>query len=164
MKDGTAVFATARSNIATLHTTTLTTLIDELLAARAAASRRRGAGNVQIGVTPSLWAIAPEFEGTAIKALASVGATMVSDVNPLAGKLTTIVEPRLSDPARSYLIAPPATMEVAVRVGLAGAGGPMTESRWGFEKDAVEFKIRNDLGFGWLDWRSWTRLDHEAGT
>ena len=86
MKDGTTVFAVARSNIATLHTDDLTVMIDELLAARAAASRRRGAGNVQIGVTPSLWAIAPEFEGTAIKALASVGATMVSDVESARGQ------------------------------------------------------------------------------
>jgi hypothetical protein len=41
-----------------------------------------------------------------------------------------------------------------------GAPGPATESRWGFEVDAVQFKIRLDIGFGWVEWRSWTRLDH----
>jgi hypothetical protein len=41
-----------------------------------------------------------------------------------------------------------------------GAPGPATELRWGFEVDAVQFKIRLDIGFGWVEWRSWTRLDH----
>jgi hypothetical protein len=36
----------------------------------------------------------------------------------------------------------------------------MTESRWGFEVDAVQFKIRLDLALGFVEWRSWTRLDH----
>jgi hypothetical protein len=164
MKDGAGVFAASRGDIVSLNTAGITEVIDGVLDVRAAASRRKGAGDVQIGVVPTIWLITPEFEKTAIKALATIAATTVADVNPLAGKLTIVSEPRLSDPERSYLIAPPASMEGAIRVSLAGAGGPMTESRWGFEVDSVQFKIRLDLGFGWLEWRSWTRLDHEASS
>ncbi|KCZ99335.1 hypothetical protein HPO_05347 [Hyphomonas polymorpha PS728] len=42
------------------------------------------------------------------------------------------------------------------------APGPMTESRWGFEVDALQFKIRHDLGHAFVEWRGWTRLDHAA--
>ena len=75
-----------------------------------------------------------------------------------------IAEPRLTDPDVSYLIAPPSNMEGAVRVSLAGSPGPQVEARWGFEQDAWQGKIRLDMGLGWLEWRSWTRLDHAVAT
>lgn len=92
--------------------------------------------------------------------MATINPNASADVNPLAGKLEVVVEPRLTVATKSYLVCAPATLEGAVRVSLSGAPGPTTESRWGFEVDAVQFKIRLDVGFGWLDWKSWTRLDH----
>ena len=165
MSDTAPVFSAApagRGNVLTLINTDVATIIDSVLAARAAAARRVGAGNVMIGVTPTIWIVAPEFEPDAIRALAQVAAAEVANVNPLAGRLSIISEPRLTDEDTSYLVAPPASMDGAVRVSLAGAPGPQTESRWGFEVDAVQFKIRLDFGLGWLEWRSWTRLDHGA--
>lgn len=166
MADGSPVFSTStdgegtRSDVASLDTTSVDTVVAGVLAARASAARRKGAGNVMIGVTPSIWLTPPEFEPNAIRALATVSATEVADVNPLAGRLQIVSEPRLTSTTTSYLVAPPSQMDGAVRVSLAGAPGPQTESRWGFEVDAVQFKIRLDTGFGWVEWRSWTRLDH----
>ena len=117
-----------------------------------------------IGVMPSIWIVAPEFEPTAIRALAQVAAVEVANVNPLAGRLQIMSEPRLDDEDTSYLVAPPAAMDGAVRVSLSGAPGPTTECRWGFEVDAVQFKIRLDFGLGWIEWRRWTRLDHAPVT
>lgn len=162
MKDGTAVFDATRENIETLDTKDLSTVINSALAARAKMPKRKGAGNVMIGATPRFWLVSTGFEPTGIRALASVSATAAGDVNPLAGRLELIAEPRLADDDVSYLVAAPGSFDGAVEARLAGAPGPVTESRWGFDTDAYEVKIRLDLGFGWLDWRSWTRLDHEA--
>lgn len=161
MSDGKAVFHADRGNIETITISGGPIgIVEDMLAARAKMPRRKGAGDVAIGVLPSLWLVSPEFEPTALKAVAQVQASAIADVNPLAGKLQVVAEPRLSAAARSYLVAAPATMDGMVKVGLEGAGGPMTESRWGFEVDALQFKIRLDLGFGWVEWRSWTRMDH----
>ena len=167
MADQAPVFSAApagRGNVLPLDVGDIGTIINVVLDARATAAKRKGAGDVMIGVAPSVWVVPSDFEGDAIRSLATVAATQVADVNPLAGRLQVIAEPRLADPDTSYLVAPPTVMDGAVRVSLAGAPGPQTESRWGFEVDAVQFKIRLDFGLGFLDWRSWTRMGHEAGT
>jgi hypothetical protein len=164
MKDGNPVFHTSHGNIKPLDTTDVGTVIDGVLAARASASKRQGAGSVMIGVAPTIWVVEPTFEPTAIRALAQVAAVEAANVNPLAGRLQVLAEPRLADPDVSYLVAPPSAMDGAVRISLSGQPGPTTESRWGFEIDAAQFKIRLDFGLGWLEWRSWTRLDHAPMT
>lgn len=160
MRDTNPVFHATRGNIAPLDDTDVGTVIESVLAARAAMSKRKGAGDVMIGQLPRFWMVPVEFEGTAIRALATINAAESAAVNPLAGKLEVIPEPRLASASTSYLACAPASFDGLVQVGLDGAPGPMTESRWGFEIDAIQFKIRLDVAFGWVEWRSWTRLDH----
>lgn len=160
MKDGNPFFFAGRGNIADLDTTSVETVITDVLTARAKMPQRKGAGDVMIGASPSLWVVHPDFEPTAIRALASIAATEAGKTNPLSGKLQLVVEPRLTDPDHSYLAATPAALDGFVQVGLSGQPGPVTESRWGFNVDALEMKIRLDVGFGAVEWRSWTRLDH----
>lgn len=162
MRDGTAVFHATRNNIAALNTTSLDTIVTSLMTARAAMSKRKGRGNVIVGVFPAYWIVAPEFEETALKAVATVQASAIADVNPLAGKLQVVVEPRLTDIDVSWLSANPSQIDGLVKATLEGQPGPMTESRWGFEVDALQFKIRHDLGHAFVEWRGWTRLDHAA--
>ena len=164
MTDTNPVFFAARGNIASLDTTDITTVIDGVLAERSKMAKRKGSGDVMIGATPRYWLVPSDFEPTAIRALATIAAFQAENVNPLSGKLELIMEPRLEDADTSYLVASPAAMEGAVQASLAGQPGPFTDSRWGWEKDAVEFKVREDLGFGWPEWRSWTRLDHAPAT
>lgn len=163
MRDTNPVFHATRGNIATLDITSLDTIIETALAARAAAAKRKGAGDVLIGQTPTFWLVPSEFEGTAIRAVARITATTAGAVNPLAGLLQIVAEPRLASTTTSYLVCAPATMDGVVQVGLEGQG-PYSESRWGWDRDALEVKIRLDLGHGWTEWRSWTRLDHEVVT
>jgi hypothetical protein len=163
LRDTHPVFYSGRANIQPIDTTSLDTVIEHALAARALASKRKGAGDVIIGVAPRFWIVPGEFEPIAIRAAAQIAAVEAANVNPLGGRLDVLAEPRLADPAKSYLVAPPALLDGMVRVNLTGAPGPMTESRWGFEVDAVQFKIRLDIGFAFVEWRSWTRLDHSAG-
>jgi hypothetical protein len=162
MRDGHPVFYASRGNIATLDITSLEMIIMSALDARAAASKRKGAGDVMIGQAPTIWLVPPEFEGTALRAVANVAAVEAANVNPLAGRLVS--EPRLTSTTKSYLACVPAAFDGLVQVSMDGAPGPYTESRWGFEVDALQLKIRTDLGFGFVEWRSWTRLDHTAVT
>ena len=172
MADGKAVFHASRGNIATFEHAggaydleTMNQKAKELLVIRSAMSRRKGKGNVIIGVYPTHWLVAPEFEPDAIRMLASTSPSSVAEVNPLAGKLEIVAEPRLSETNQSWFVAAPAKMDGATRVMLRGNEAPFTDSRQNFDTDAIDFKIRQDFGLGWLEWRSWTRLDHtEAGS
>ena len=131
---------------------------------RAEMAQRKGRGDVIIGAYPKFWIVHPKYEGRAIQALASVQASSVADVNPVAGRLTIISDPRFTSETTSWLAADPTVMEGPVRVFMDGAEQPFTDSEVGFEIDGVKFKIRFDHGLGWLEWRSWTRLDHVIPT
>lgn len=162
MSDNVAVFHASRGNIET-STQTEATLVSSLMGFRSKMAKRKGKGDVMVGTYPTHWMVHSEYETTALRLLASIQASAVADVNPLAGKLKVVVEPRLTNPAKSWLAAEPAKMDGAVRVFLQGQEAPFTDSRINFETDAVQFKIRHPFGLSWLEWRSWTRLDHAAG-
>ncbi|MCH4541522.1 Mu-like prophage major head subunit gpT family protein [Ochrobactrum sp. A-1] len=161
MKDGQTVFHTSRGNIVDFTLDGLTE-VKQIMGARSAMAKRKGVGDVMIGVYPTHWLVHSDFEETALRLLASIQASAIADVNPLAGKLQVVVEPRLTDPDASWLVAAPSKMDGAVRVYLQGQEAPFTDSRIDFNTDAVQFKIRHPFGLGWLEWRSWTRLDHKA--
>lgn len=162
MKDGQPVFHASRGNIETFTLDPPLT-ISQIMGFRSNMAKRKGVGNVMIGTYPTHWMVHSEFEETALRIVAAVQASAIADVNPLAGKLQVVVEPRLTDPDVSWLAAAPAKMDGAVRVYLQGQEAPFTDSRINFDTDAVQFKIRHPFGLGWLEWRSWTRLDHAPG-
>ena len=59
-------------------------------------AKAQGAGNVMIGVIPTRVGGAGEFERQRVRALATIAATEVANVNPLAGRLQVDQpEPRL---------------------------------------------------------------------
>ena len=69
----------------------------------------------------------------------------IDDVNPFA-QLPLIVEPRLTDAKRWYVVADPAQIDGLEYAYLAGAPGPQVESQRGFGVDGVEIKVRLDFG------------------
>lgn len=162
MSDGNRVFHASRGNIVDLSMTE-TAIVPTLMSTRSAMAKRKGRGDVMIGAYPTHWLIHSDFEEVATRMLSAVQASAIADVNPIAGKLQLIVEPRLSDPDVSWLVAEPSRMDGATKVSLIGNEAPFTDSRQRFETDAIEFKIRQDFGLGWLEWRSWTRFDHVSG-
>jgi hypothetical protein len=165
MADNKNVFSTgagAHGNIETLHTYNQNVTAQELMKLRGKAARRKGAGDVIIGVPPSIWLVHPDDEGYALQTLASINASELANVNPAAGRFKIISEPRLTAAGKSWILADPAKMRGAVQVVLEGQEAPYTESQAGFEIDGTKFKIRLDFGLSWLEWRSWTRLDHDS--
>jgi hypothetical protein len=151
MSDETPLFDSDHGNVsatgAAPDDTTLT-------AARLAMRKQTGPGGGLISVTPAYVLIPPDMETATEKVLTAIQATSISDVNPFA-RLTLIVEPRLADAKRWYVVADPAQIDGLEYAYLAGAPGPQTESRAGFEVDGVQVKVRLDYGAGFVDWRGW---------
>lgn len=79
-----------------------------------------------------------------------------SNVNPFAGALTKICEPRLDAASTTawYLFADPATgVDVVELLYLDGATGPQIMTNLGFDVNGVEVKALLDVAAKAIDWR-----------
>ena len=98
--------------------------------------------------------VPPALETSTEKLLTTIRPMTVDDANRFS-TLKLIVEPRLTDPVRWYVVANPATADGLEYCYLSGSPGPQIETRTGFTTDGIEFKIRLDYGGGFVDYRSW---------
>jgi hypothetical protein len=153
MSDGHNLFDTsnhgnAAGSGAALSQTTLS-------AARLAMRKQTGLSGKPINVRPAYLLVPPDLETTAEQVLANIQPNKTSDVNVFGGALSLVVEARLTDPDRWYVVAEPGEVDGLEYAYLDGAQGPQIESRNGFEVDGVEIRVREDFGAGFVDWRSW---------
>ena len=82
----------------------------------------------------------------------AIYAATVADVNAFSGKLSLLVEPRITDD-RFYVFADPAVLPVLEYSYLSSAQGPQMASREGFDVLGMEFRVVLDFGCGAVDWR-----------
>ena len=121
MEDGNALFHTAHGNKAASGGVIAdTTLSDARLAMRS----QKGLSGQLVSSTPKFLLVPSALETTAEKWLATVAATQALDVNPFSGALQLVVEPRLTDPERWYVVADPKEMDGLEYAYLAGGEGP----------------------------------------
>jgi hypothetical protein len=125
-----------------------------LAAGRLAMRKQQTLSGDALGVGPKWLIVPPDHETAAEKLLSDIQATKIDDANPWSF-LSLLVEPRFSSATRFYLAADPAQVEGLEYAYLAGAPGPQTETKTGFEVDGVSVKIRLDFGAGFVDWRGW---------
>lgn len=152
MDGGAKLFdATNHGNVGTSAFLSTASLSDARLAMR----RQTGINGRPISVQPKFLLVPPELETSAEQLLATIQPTKAADVNPFGGKLDILVESRLIDPHRWYLVGDPNVIEGLEYSYLQGSEGPQTDSRYGFEVDGVEVKVRLDYGAAFLDWRGW---------
>ena len=150
MEDGNALFSAAHGN---LSATGAAPDVDSLSAARLALRRQTGLDGVSpISATPKFILAAPELETTFEKLLAELAAAKVDDQNPFSGKMTLLIEPRLSGDDW-YVFADPAMLPVLEYAYLSSAQGPQIASRDGWEVLGREFRVVLDFGCGAVDWR-----------
>jgi len=150
MEDGNALFSAAHGN---LSVTGAAPDVDSLSAARLALRRQTGLDGVSpISATPKFILAAPELETTFEKLLAELAAAKVDDQNPFSGKMTLLIEPRLSGDDW-YVFADPAMLPVLEYAYLSSAQGPQIASRDGWEVLGREFRVVLDFGCGAVDWR-----------
>jgi HK97 family phage prohead protease len=155
MADGVAVFHATHKN---LTTPAPATMLEGLAAARLAMRIQTGLSGGLIDVSPRFLVVPPQLETAAEQALATIAPARADDVNPFAGRLTLIVEPRLTSAARYYLFADPARADALEYALLEGQPGPVVETEADFLTDAIRMKVRLDFGCGWIDWRGAHRV------
>ncbi|MDY7096760.1 MAG: HK97 family phage prohead protease [Pseudomonadota bacterium] len=150
MNDGTRLFHADHGNLAADGAAPD---VATLSAARLAMRRQKGLdGETPISATPSYILAAPELETTIEKLLAELAAAKVDDQNPFSGKMTLLIEPRLTADDW-FVFADPAVLPVLEYAYLSSAQGPQLASRDGWEVLGREFRVVLDFGCGAVDWR-----------
>lgn len=135
---------------------------DAVSAARKALRAQKGVDGIEpVAVTPRFLVVGPEYETQGEQMLATLAATKVEDVNVFAGRLTLLVEPRITG-REWYLFGDPATAPVLERAYLASAQGPQIQAREGWERLGREYRVILDLGVGAVDWRGAYRHSGEV--
>lgn len=150
MDDENTLFSAAHGNLASSGAAPD---VDTLSDARLALRRQTGLDGVSpISATPKFILAAPELETTFEKLLAELAAAKVDDQNPFSGKMTLLIEPRLSGDDW-YVFADPAMLPVLEYAYLSSAQGPQIASRDGWEVLGREFRVVLDFGAGVVDHR-----------
>lgn len=153
-EDGEDLFSDAHGNLASPGVSLgsagdVAALSDARLAMR---SMKALDGKTPINATPRYLLVGPELETQAEQVLAQIYATTFSDANPFAGKLSLMVEPRITD-SSWYVFADPAILPVLEYAYLSSAQGPQMASREGWDVLGMEFRVVLDFGCGAVDWR-----------
>lgn len=161
MRDGNPLFHSSHAN----HVDSGATIsIDELGDTRALMLVQTSPGGKPLNIAPrflvapaALAQLAEQYTSSAYQA------AQPSNINPMAGRLTPIIDSRLDadDPKVWYLFADPNTPNgtVLIYAYLEGQEGPYTETRNGFDVDGVEIKIRHDFAAAAIDTRGAVKND-----
>jgi phage head maturation protease len=148
-EDGENLFDAAHGNLGTAGALNVANLG---LARKAMRAMKGLDGKTPINATPRHLVVGPEQETTAEQVLASIYAATVDDVNPFGGKLSLLVEPRISG-NRWYVFADPAALPCMEYAYLSSAQGPQMASREGWDVLGMEYRVVLDFGAGATDWR-----------
>lgn len=149
LRDGDPVFDAGRGNVSTAAALSVTSLG---LARRALRERKGLDGVTPISATPAFLLVGPELETLAEQVLSSIYAAEVGDVNPFAGKLRLLVEPRLSG-NDWYVFADPARLATLQHAYLSSAQGVQIQRQEAWNTLGLSFRAFLDFGAGWVDWR-----------
>jgi hypothetical protein len=109
-----------------------------------------------LNIVPAFLIVPPAIETVADQFVSvNLLASAAGSVNPFAGRLQVISEPRLevSDADAWFLAATPDQVDIIQYGSLEGEEGPMVESRVGFDIDGIEIKCRHDFAAKVIDHR-----------
>lgn len=153
MSDGKEIFHAGHKNLVALNagaapsTTTLS-------AARLALRKQTGLEAELLNLQMKYLVVPPELETVAEQLMSARYMAAEQDkINVFASALQIISEARLIDPKAWYMAADPAQIDMLVHSYLDGQEGLFTETRYGFEVDGVQIKVRKDFGGGVMDYR-----------
>lgn len=151
MSDGNSLFSSSHGNLNATGSAPSVAALD--VARQAMRNQTDLDGTTYINAAPKFILSPPGYE-TVIEKLISIplNPNQVDYANPFAGKLTPLVDPRLSA-GFWYLFADPSfvpTMEYASR---NNSDGPIMEMQNGWDVLGVAFRVHEDFGAGIVDWR-----------
>jgi ATP-dependent protease ClpP protease subunit len=155
MADGVALFASGHSNIGT------GVLGVAALGAGRAVMRKQTAPNGDImNLMPAFLLVPAELETAAdslmVQTVVPSGASTTA-VNPLAGRLQVVVEPRLTSALQWYLMADANQIDTIEYAYLAGQEAPQVTSYTDEATDGVIIKCTHSFGAKAIDWRGMYR-------
>ncbi len=154
MSDGKRLFHTDHGNLAASGATPMGTGdLAPLSVGRLVMRNQKGLdGKTPISAAPKFILVPASLETETEQVLSAIYAASAGDVNPFAGKLTPLVDARLSGNGW-YLFADPASLPVIEYAYLSGAEGPQLASREGWDVLGMEMRVVLDFGCGAVDWR-----------
>jgi hypothetical protein len=154
MGDGVTLFHSTHAN---LSGSSDAIAVASIGAGRAAIRKQTGIDAVSLMNLEPKTLIVPAAKETIADQFVSVNmvASASSSVNPFAGKLMVVAEPRLDVNSATawYLAASPDQIDIIVLATLEGESGPRVDSRIGFDIDGVEIKISHDIAAKVVDFR-----------
>ncbi|MCM5528960.1 Mu-like prophage major head subunit gpT family protein [Parasegetibacter sp. NRK P23] len=109
-------------------------------------------GGSNLNIAPKYLIVGPENEALALQyTSANYVSAKSSDINVWAGMLTAIVDARITG-KQWFLAADPRSIDTIEYATIDGEE-LYTESKYSFEKDAFQYKIRSVFGAKAIDWR-----------
>lgn len=154
LSDGQPLFHATRGNLAApggvISDSSLST-------ARTAMRTQKGLQGQTISAPPKFLVVPAALETQGERWLATITPVNADGVNPFAGKLELVVEPRLDavSALRWYLAADPAVIDGLEIAYLTGGNGPLVEPVKSADSDGVVLKVLHDFGVGFVESRSW---------
>jgi phage major head subunit gpT-like protein len=149
MGDTYALFSLNHNNIAA---TDAAIDITSLGAARSALRQQRSVDGEYLNLMAKFLIVPPGMETLAEQYVTVIQPQVGTNVNPFAGKLTVVTDPRLTNEDEWYVAAGP-EFEWLIYGYLEGEEGPQVDTRNGFDIDGLEIKCRLDFAAKVIDWR-----------
>jgi len=152
MFDGNPLFSAAHNNLTTPGTAIS---VDSIGLLRSRMRRQLSLGGDFISVDGSYLVAPAALETKAAQFIAQISPDQAGNVNPFAGNLQLIVEPRLDDDSTTawYVFSSADEIDIIEMAKLTGEEEPMIASRDGWRVDGVELKVRHAVGVKAIDWR-----------
>lgn len=151
MADGVALFHATHSNVGTGALS-----VASLGAGRVAMRKQTAPNGDTLNLQPRYLIVPAELETQAASLLVSTvvpAQAGTAAVNPWAGSLTLVPEPRLTSATQWYLAADPAQIDTIEYAYLAGLEGPQVSSYTEEATDGVVVKCTHCFGAKAIDWR-----------
>lgn len=152
LSDGTALFAAGRGNLAGSGTA----ISVASLGAGRNAMRQMKDGDHFLALQPQFLLVPTAIETTAEQFVSTnMQADASGNINPFAGRLQVISEPRLDANSTTawYLIASPNSIDTIAYAYLQGEEGPQISTDEGFDVDGMKVKVRHCFGAKAIDFR-----------
>jgi hypothetical protein len=156
MSDGQPLFHTSHNNTLTASAIDNTNLG---LARQKLREQLSVDGTTRIGAVPRYVLVAPARETALDTVLAAISADSAANANIFSGRVTPLVEPRMTGitPSPWYVFADPALTPCLEHAFLSDAPGPQFATRPGFEVLGMEMRVSLDFGCGAVDHRGAVR-------
>ena len=160
MSDGNALFSAAHGN-----------LTDALLGSGGIGAIRKlmrtqtdPSGEDILNYEPAHLIVPAALEEEALRGKALIVPNQVSQAQVFANSYDVISEGYLDATSETayYMAADPSMADGLVYGYLEGEEGPYLETRNGFDRDGVEFKVRHDFGVGVEDFRGLAKSTNDA--